>query len=391
MAVEGVPGNPISLDDLWEIQVADVVDQQLPSDTANNDTAISNSADVSGILVPSSPIEFREIVLKRSCVMKGMIHEFMDPNILKCHIMFALVDDHGNTERGRGTGVTREVLSLFWKDFAVALTIGATEKVPSIRHDYQRAQWQSVARIICFGFAEESYFPLFLSRAFITACLYGEDHLSKKCLIDSFMFYVSKDERETMMKCLEGSIDVDEEDVMDLLTSYKCFRRVTKENVTLIFEELAHQELIQKPKYIGNVWSEVLNALKQFSQFKDFESLSAMYAEKVPTPKRIIKIFQATPSTDAERECYEHLKRYVKSLDDSMLAGFLQFVTGSNVITTHSINIEFNATDGNLRSFVAHTCSPMLEVPSTFQSYNEMSEELTNTLRNSHAWDFVIV
>ena len=96
--------------------------------------------------------------------MKEMIHEFLDPNILKCHIMFALVDDHGNTENGRGKGVKREFLSLFWKEFAVALTIGATEKAPSIRHDYQRAQWQSVARIICFGFAEESYFPLFLSR-----------------------------------------------------------------------------------------------------------------------------------------------------------------------------------------------------------------------------------
>ena len=130
---------------------------------------------------------------------------------------------------------------------------------------------------------------------------------------------------------------------MDVLTSYNCFRRITKGNVSLIFEELAVHR-----KCIGNVWSEVFNALKQFPQFKDFERISAMYAEKVPLPKRIIKIFEAAPSTDSERECYEHLKRYVKSLDDSMLAGFLQFATGSNVITTHSIDIEFNATDGNM-------------------------------------------
>ena len=97
---------------------------------------------------------------------------------------------------------------------------------------------------------------------------------------------------------------------MDVLTSYNCFRRII-----LIFEELAVHR-----KCIGNVWSEVFNALKQFPQFKDFERISAMYAEKVPLPKRIIKIFEAAPSTDSERECYEHLERYVKSLDGWLFA-----------------------------------------------------------------------
>ena len=39
VVVEGMPSNPISLDDQWENQVSDAVNQQLPSDTANNDTA----------------------------------------------------------------------------------------------------------------------------------------------------------------------------------------------------------------------------------------------------------------------------------------------------------------------------------------------------------------
>ena len=37
-----------------------------------------------------------------------------------------------------GGGVTRLILSLFWKEFSILLDIGAAEKVPSIRHDYQK-------------------------------------------------------------------------------------------------------------------------------------------------------------------------------------------------------------------------------------------------------------
>lgn len=323
--------------------------------------------------------------------MQELITQFKDPEILQSNVTFVLVADNNNPEVGRGNGVTREVLSLFWKDFSISLSIGAAEKVPCIRHDYQRDEWLSISRIIVFGFCNQRYFPIFLSRAFIASCMYGEDALTRKCLLDSFCIYVSKDEQEIIKKCLEGEIDVNDEDLLDLLSSYKCYRLPTQESIKSILEELAHQELVQKPKYITMAWSPQLEALKGFSEFHDLNSMCTMYERKKPTSKHVIKLLKADPSSDAERASFDHLKRFTKSLDDSKLAGLLQFITGSNIIAVTEIEVAFTSSVGAHRCIVAHTCGPLLELPSTFQTYSELSEEFTNTLANSFVWLFDIV
>ena len=94
----------------------------------------------------------REIFLPRSNPLKELIKQFMVEEVLDYNITFVIVADNNIPESGRGSGITREVLSLFWKEFQISLTTGASEKVPSIRHDYQNDQWVSIARIIVFSF-----------------------------------------------------------------------------------------------------------------------------------------------------------------------------------------------------------------------------------------------
>ena len=103
-----------------------------------------------------------------------MKSEFSANDILQCNLIFVFMGDHGESELGGGAGVSREVVTLFWREFSVALVTAASIKVPSIRHDFQKLEWQSVARIIDYGFKQENYFLVFLSRAFIGSCMYGE-------------------------------------------------------------------------------------------------------------------------------------------------------------------------------------------------------------------------
>ncbi len=58
-----------------------------------------------------------------------------------------------------------------------------------------------------------------------------------------------------------------------------------------------------------------------------------MYTEKKATSKRYIKLVNVDPKSDSERACFDHLKRYIKSLNENTLAAFLQFLTGSDMIT----------------------------------------------------------
>ena len=318
------------------------------------------------LVCPRSP-PVREIIIPRSDILKSMISEFSATDVLQCCLIFAIKGDNGKVEIGRGAGGTREALSLFWREFSVAVATGASEKVPTIRHDFQKLEWQSVARILAFGFNKANYFPLFILKAFIGSCLFGEDAITKECLLESFELYVLKDEQDTMKKCMKGELDPKNEEMMDLLSSYKCHRLPTKENIQVIIEELAHPE------------------------FHDFHSMSVMYAARVPSSKRVIKLLSAEPCSENERVCFDHLKRYIKSLNENTLAAFLQFVTGSDIVTVEKIEVSFNTTSGTAREIVARTCAPVLELPSTYQSYSELSEEMSNTLSNSFAWSLVII
>ena len=228
-----------------------------------------------------------------------------------------------------------------------------------------------------------------MSRAFVTLCLFGEESITSDFLLSSFRLYISEDERETLEKCLEESFDDDNDDVFDFLSNYKCYQTPTKENILQIVSELAHQEIIQKPRYVTNCWAPILKPLIAFPDFQSLVTLENLYDIKRPTAKKIVKLIKSEPVTDQERQCLDHFKKHdIRSLQGSSLSVFLQFITGSDIISCDSIEVTFSALEGTSRRPVAHTCGPLLEIPSSYQSYNEEFSEL---LQNKEAWHFNIV
>lgn len=105
----------------------------------------------------------------------------------------------------------------------------------------------------------------------------------------------------------------------------------------------------------------------------------------------ILKLIKSQPATDQERQCLDHLKKYIRSLQGKSLSLFLQFITGSDIISCDTIEVAFSALDGASRRPVAHTCGPLLEIPSSYQSHNELSEEFSELLQHKEAWHFNIV
>ena len=189
----------------------------------------------------------------------------------------------------------------------------------------------------------------------------------------------------------EGKLEANDDDVLEVLSSYKCYKNPTKENIELIITRLAHQELVRKPRYISNCWKPIITSLKSFSQFRSLDSMIEMYGAKKPTGKKVIKLLVANPQNESERNSFDHLKRYIKSLDEVALRAFLQFTTGIDVIAVTEKTVSFNSLDGAHRSPIARTCGPVLEVPTTYQSYNELAEEFANLISNKEAWGFTIV
>lgn len=130
--------------------------------------------------------------------------------------------------------------------------------------------------------------------------------------------------------------------------------------------ELAHQELIQRPRYVANCWAPVLDTLKTHDSFHGVKTMRELYSDMKPSAKKVIKAMQATPTNDSEKQSFDFLKKFVRSLDGPSLKIFLKFVTGSDALVTDNISVSFTAMEGMARRPVAHTCGPSLEVPSSY-------------------------
>ncbi len=128
----------------------------------------------------------KEIAINCNNVLKDMIIAFKDEIILSCCLEIVFIDERGNIEDGRGSGVKREALSIFWREFYNSLATGASEKVPAICHDYQQNEWKSIACILVAGFTKFGYFPVTLSSTFISSCLFPEELHPKEWLVESF-------------------------------------------------------------------------------------------------------------------------------------------------------------------------------------------------------------
>ena len=325
-------------------------------------------------------------------LLKGeMIDIFRDPSILEYEVDFSIIGHTGIEEEGKGSGVVREVLTSFWHECFSSLTVGALQKVPSVRHDYQKGEWEAIGRLIVYGYSFAKYFPIALSPAFVASVFFGEESLTPEFLIQSFKSYLSQDESKVLEKALGNDFDPKDEDLLDLLSNFNCYKSPAKTNIFNIVHELAHQELVQKPRYIVDCLAPIINRMRVYTPFQTMEDLQKLYNEKKPTAKRVINLLSANPTPGDEQNSLEHFKRFVKSLNGNDLGGPLQFLTGSNIILCETVTVTFTTLEGKSRRPIVHTCGPSLELPSTYQCYNELAEEFTAILNAKDSWSFNII
>ena len=253
--------------------------------------------------------------------------------------------------------------------------------MPCVRHDMSRSEWCSVARILIAGI-KVGYYTLALSRAFLVLGLFGESKLPGNMLISSFENYVSLEEKEN----IDAMLKIFEEgntELLELLSFYNCYKKPTKENLSIVLQELAHPEIVQKPRYIANCCVEVVYASK--SIFDTIEQLEEFYQSRLPTAKKVINALKCGIRNDAQRAAFNHLTRYIKSLSKDDLMMLLRLITDSD-LAPDAIVVNFE--EQVFRAPSVRTCGNVLNLSASYSCYNELAEEFTNVLRNKDSFTF---
>ena len=135
-------------------------------------------------------------------------------------------------------------------------------------------------------------------------------------------------------------------------------------------------------------WAPILDVQRCEHSFQTLEGLDQLYESKRQTAKKIMKLFRGEPSTGGERQSLDYLKKFVNSLEGKALSMFLRFCTGSDVIICDSIRICFSSLERPQRHPVARTCTPILELPTLYESFPALAEEFTNIMTESQASSF---
>ena len=169
----------------------------------------------------SSELEHKSVTIHRSNLMKKLMKIFEDSTILNANanLYITPIDYRRKEELDMGSGVLKDVISNFWKQVFISLTVGAIEKVPCVRHDLGKKEWESIARILEYGVKTAHYFPVQLSCGFIPCVLFYEDCVSVDFLLKSFEQYTAEDEKEAFQKRL--SDDFDDDSIFKFLSPFK--------------------------------------------------------------------------------------------------------------------------------------------------------------------------
>jgi hypothetical protein len=81
--------------------------------------------------------------------------------------------------------------------------------VPVVRHDFKEEEWEAIARILVKGYSELKLFPVKLNKVFMFSTMSESEKIPDELLMESFLGYVSKDERDLINTAIKDD-DLDD-------------------------------------------------------------------------------------------------------------------------------------------------------------------------------------
>ncbi len=356
--------------------------QQPIEEDSLNDTLIHDSCN-SPQNVPND-LPNRNLTIYYSHSFNDMIEAFSDHEIVTQSLTVRRILPNNSEEAGSGPGVLRDVYSNFWSDFYEHCTVGTSVKVPFLRHDFSSDKWKSVGRVLLKGFKDCKYMPIKLASPLLEEMLFGAVYTDLKV---TFMKFVSCQERDVLNQALNDFSSVDMDELLDIMNTYECRRRVTASSLPGIIDEIAHKELIQKPMFVIDCWREVTKGLISLS----CEEIQQLYKDLKPTPKKVTGLLKFPPEmSENQTEVANHLKRYIREIDEDKLSRFLRFCTGSDLVVTEAIHVEFTFQTDFTRRPIGHTCGMVLELSDSYDNFPQFRAEF-NCILESNIWVMDIV
>lgn len=238
-------------------------------------------------------------------------------------------------------------------------TVGNAFTVPFPCHDCVKQEWESVGRIITFGWQREKYLPVKLAPVLLEQAVMGT---VESDLVDTFLKYVSESERVIFESCRWAFESVDHEELLEIMDIHNCRRLPTADNIEQILTKNWFKSQLlwlnsgaTCSHLLDQSWKGLQQSMKTYNQHH--KRSRDQLLNQVPRMPRRNKLSSA----------------YLREWDTQHLSSFLRFCTG-DLFTGKSITVSFT----QVRDFREHlllihvAVTQLWQLPS-FSSWNEQS------------------
>ena len=117
---------------------------------------------------------------------------------------------------------------------------------------------------------------------------------------------------------------------------------------------------------------------------KGFHSL---YVSLSASPEKVLELLDEPDIINQNQEwVFGYLQQYIGNMKPDEVWLFLRFTTGSSVSMSKHIEVRFNNLSGLARRPISHTCSCVLELPSSYETFEDFAHEFQAVLSEDSSW-----
>uniref|UniRef100_A0A1Y1M514 HECT domain-containing protein n=1 Tax=Photinus pyralis TaxID=7054 RepID=A0A1Y1M514_PHOPY len=330
--------------------------------------------------------------LDRSSVVKDMFSFYSDPMVTlkSLNIVFKgeLGSDFG--------GLTKEAFTIFWNEVVIDYFRGEDVIIPflplhRIRRD--KMNFKLIGRILTHMFILTKNLPTKLPLC-VYLLLLNNEEISDEIIMNDFKLFVTKAESTLISKAISSFSQLSTVELyrlQEFYSSYGMYDIPREDQIQEQILTLATDILISKPKdFITIMRSGILDThLTTVWNVMTVDELSTILNQLKPSPQKVVDciVQREQELTNDQSRVFYYLQQFVLSLSDSDLQKFLLFVTGS-IHLPSSILVTFNNLNGLNRRPIAHTCSNLIEISSSYSYYQEFTREMKQYLAHDFSYEY---
>lgn len=330
-----------------------------------------------------------QVQVRREHIMEDLLNIYTDPTILQSYLHINVLGEPGSD----WGGVSRDIFTSFWNEVTVLYFKGHDVQVPYLPpHKMEEERnFLLMGRILAHSTAILGYIPISVCKSCMMVTIFNTTHIESTTLLEDFLLYVDLKDRNLIQEALNDFSALSEDQKQDLQNLFYQFEMgciLKEETFRDQLLNMARNELCLKPRSLCEKLRQGIPEV-HFDQFwsqMTIDHIAIFHARLKPTPEKVVKCLKlAEPLRLLDirrRKVFQYFKEFIEQLGDEDLQKLLQFVTGQTCVPKRNISIQFSNLSGAERRPVAHTCGYLIEIPETYDNYNDFETEFRNVLQS---------